>query len=88
MDCTCFVVTLTVTFRVDCTDIQSPARGTVHINFKLPTSFILSIIDHISVLIFSFSRTFYIVCIAHCCRSPNAFLRSFVHQCKGISLSL
>ena len=28
MDCTCFVVTLTVTFPANCTDTQSPALGT------------------------------------------------------------
>jgi hypothetical protein len=88
VDCTCFVVTSVVTVRVDCTDMQSPARDTVHVHFNLLSSFIWSIMDHISVSICSFSLAFYIVCIPNCFRWSYGFLRSFIHQRKGINLFL
>jgi hypothetical protein len=53
---------------------------TVHVIFNLPASFILLIIDYISVLICSFSLIFYI--FFHIVSANHAFLRSFIQQCK------
>jgi len=57
----------------------------VHVNFNLPPSFILLIIEHNSVLYIAFG-TFYLFFFHIFSTNNYTLLRNFIHQCEGRDL--